>query len=303
MEQNPDLGNKILSPALFDRKLLALRRKRRQTGGLNFFYTEIAHRLCEDLSFVGRDFGAIADISADNGILAGQLRAQYPGASIVSLDTQTTPNANSAIADIDFLPLAKHSVDLVISNLSLHLVNDVPGVMAQIRRALKPDGLFMAAFVGGDSLVELRQCLMDADIEFSGGSSARVIPLPDFASSSQLLSRAEFALPVAHHETITIAFDNMFDLLRAIRESGNANFMVHRAKKPLRRDMIARAAELYTQRFSKNGKIGATAQIIYLTGWAPADSQPKAMRPGSATHRLADALNTVEHSTGDKTGL
>ena len=199
------------------------------------------------------------------------------------------------VGDLERLPLAAESADLVVSLLALHHVNDLPGAMIQIRRALRPDGLFVAALAGGDTLTELRQSLTIAESEIAGGVSPRVAPFADARALGGLMQRAGFALPVVDVDTLVARYADLFALMRDLRAFGAANALVERSRKPLRRAVLARAAVVYAERFAdSDGRLRATFETVWLTGWAPHESQPKPLRPGSATARLADALKPRE---------
>ena len=207
------------------------------------------------------------------------------------------------LGDEEWLPFRPGSLDLVVSGLALQFVNDLPGSLIQIRRALKPDGLMLAALLGGRTLHELREALTEAEIEVEGGASPRVAPFADIRDLGGLLQRAEFALPVADADTMTVAYDTALALMHELRGMGAANALSERRRRPLRRATLLRAVEIYAQRHAgKNGRIPATFEVITLTGWAPHDTQQKALAPGSATTRLADALGTTEQPAGDKAG-
>ncbi len=206
-----------------------------------------------------------------------------------------------AVATEEALPLKEGSLDLVISALSLHLVNDLPGALIQIRRALRPDGLFLAALLGGETLIELRQAFMMAETETLGGVSPRVFPTADVRDMGALLQRAGFALPVADSDRLTVTYPTPLALLGELKAMGAANALVARSLKPMRRDTLTRATEIYASRFTgKNGKVSATFEILYLCGWSPHESQQKPLKPGSAKARLADALGATEIAAGDK---
>ncbi len=203
-------------------------------------------------------------------------------------------------ADEEALPFADQSLDLVVSGLALHFVNDLPGTLLQVRRALKPDGLLLAAMLGGTTLTELRTALLAAEEEIEGGASPRVAPFADVRDLGALLQRAEFALPVADAETVTVTYAHPLALMRELRGMGAANALLHRRKAPLRRATLGRALEIYADRFGlANGRIPATFEIMTLTAWAPHESQQKPLQPGSAKVRLADALGTQEQPAGD----
>jgi SAM-dependent methyltransferase len=201
----------------------------------------------------------------------------------------------SMVADEEALPFAGNSFDLIVSALSLQWANDLPGALVQIRRALKPDGLFLAALVGGQSLAELRTALTSAEAELTGGASPRVAPFADVRDLGRLLQRAGFALPVTDVEPITVRYASMFALMQDLRAMGATNALSERSRVPLRRAVVLRAAEIYAERFADpDGRVRATFDIVWLSGWAPHESQQKPLAPGSARMRLADALNATE---------
>jgi len=207
------------------------------------------------------------------------------------------------VADEEALPLADASVDLVLSCTSLHHVNDLPGALIQIRRALKPDGVFLAALFGGATLWQLRQAWLAAEAALEGGASPRVAPFADLADAAGLLQRAGFALPVADSDTITVTYATPLNLMADLRGMGEANALIERRRTPTRRATLWAAAEHYATRFADpDGRVPATFEVLYLTGWAPAASQPQPLKPGSARTRLADALGAAEQTTGEKAG-
>ena len=205
------------------------------------------------------------------------------------------------VCDEDLLPFANGVFNLVVSGLALHRVNDLPGSLIQIRRALAPDGLFMAAALGSNALSELRECLLEAEEEIERGASPRVSPFGDVRAYGALLQRAGFALPVTDAEDVTVIYPSPRELMREIRVLGGGNVLTARSKRPLSRRTLARAEELYRTRYgTPDGKVTATFQFVFMSGWAPDPSQQKPLAPGSARARLADALNTEERSAGDK---
>ena len=207
----------------------------------------------------------------------------------------------SVAADEEALPFRDASLDLVVSGLALQFVNDLPGVLIQIRRALKPDGLFVAALLGGETLTELRQSFAAAESEVEGGVSPRVAPFADLRELGALLQRAGFALPVTDVDRVTVRYDNVFDLMHDLRRMGAANALLARRRMPLRRATLVRMAEIYAERFADpDGRLRATFDIVWLSGWAPHPDQQKPLQPGSAKTRLADALGTREISAGEK---
>jgi hypothetical protein len=183
----------------------------------------------------------------------------------------------------------------VVSLFALQGVNDLPGTLVQIRRALRQDGLFLAALLGGSTLTELRQSFAQAEAELEGGISPRVAPFADVRDLGGLLQRAGFALPVADTDLVRVRYASPFDLLRDLRGMGLTNALSDRRRTPLRRGTLLRAAAIYAERFGDpDGRIPATFEILWLSGWAPHESQPKPLQPGSARMRLADALGVRE---------
>jgi hypothetical protein len=198
---------------------------------------------------------------------------------------------------------AERSLDLVASGLSLQLVNDLPGALIQIRRALKPDGLFLGAMLGGSTLAELRTAFLVAEEEIEGGVSPRVAPFADVRDLGALLQRAGFALPVADSDIVTVTYPDPLALMRDLRAMAASNALTARRKVPLRRATLARAIAVYRARFGlSDGRVPATFEIVTLTGWAPHESQQKPLTPGSARTRLADALDAEERSAGEAAG-
>ena len=284
---------------IFDRQ--RVRRQRRRAAvkfcDHDFLFREIKDRLTDRLRDINRTFettlnlGARCPVLSERAVITADLTAAY-------CDTSTLPYI---VIDEEFLPIATDSLDLVVSNLCLHWTNDLPGALLQIRQALKPDGLFLAAFFGGDTLIELRSSLMKAEIEIAGGAGPRISPFTDIRDASGLLQRAGFALPVTDQDTITVTYENAFKLMADLRGMGESNALVEMPHAVPNRLLFTRAAEIYHERFAdEEGLIPATFQVIYLHGWTPADSQPKPLKPGSAQRRLADALNSLELSTGEK---
>ena len=199
------------------------------------------------------------------------------------------------------LPFKDDAFNLVVSALALNRVNDLPGSLVQIRRALAPDGLFMAAALGSGALSELRECLLEAEAEIDGGASPRVAPFADVRTYGSLLQRAGFALPVTDCEDIEVVYPSPRALMREIRALGGGNVLLARSKAPLSRRTLARAEELYRARYgTSDGKVAATFQFVFMSGWSPDPSQQQPLKPGSARSRLADALNTTEQPGGAK---
>ncbi|MBL8704639.1 MAG: methyltransferase domain-containing protein [Rhodospirillales bacterium] len=294
---------------IFDRRLVRARRDRWASvlGQHDFLFREVADRLADRLGDVTRRFPLALDLGARSGILAETLGASGGIETLVQAELSPRLARDAArrgpavVADEEALPFADGRFDLVLSNLSLHWVNDLPGTVIQVRRALKPDGLFLAALFGLGTLGELRQALLEAEIEIAGGAGPRLSPFADLRDGAALLQRAGFALPVADADTITVTYPNALALMRELVRMGEANATVARPRRPLRRATLLRAAQLYGERHGDSeGRVPARFQVIYLTGWAPAPDQPKALKPGSARSRLADALGVAEHKTGEK---
>jgi SAM-dependent methyltransferase len=214
-----------------------------------------------------------------------------------------TSGVLTVAADEEALPFRDASVDLVVSALALQFVNDLPGTLIQIRRALRPDGLLLAALTGGESLFELREAFALAEAEVEGGVSPRIAPFADLRDLGALLQRAGFALPVTDVDRITVRYASPLALMHDLRRMGAGNILFERRKKPLRRATLRRLADIYAERFADaDGRIRATFDIVWLSGWAPHESQQQPLKPGSARTRLADALHTREVSAGEKAG-
>ena len=291
---------------IFDRALLVRRRDRVAAGaqGHEFLLARVADDLIERLAAVQRRFPVTLNLGAYHGLLARRLR-QVPGVEIV-VDAEPSwrllaqCDSPRVQAGEEALPFRDQSLDLVVSGLSLHLVNDLPGALVQIRRALKPDGLFLAALLGGNTLAELRHALLEAEEALEGGASPRVAPFADVRDLGALLQRARFALPVVDADTVTVTYADPLALMREVRAMGAANALSARRRAPLRRATLMRARALYQERFGlPNGRVPATFEIVTLTAWAPHESQQQPLQPGTAKMRLADALGTVEQPAGD----
>ena len=283
---------------IFDRALLRARRERHaaEIAATDFLHRHAADDILERLSFIRRTFPVALDVGAGAGLLANRLRHAGIGIeALVSLDPSPRVLAGidgpRVVAEEELLPIRPASLDLVVSALSLQLVNDLPGALLQIRHALKPDGLMLVSLLGGLTLHELREAFALAEAETTGGASPRVSPFADVRDLGGLLQRAHFALPVADNETLEVGYESALHLMRDLRALGWANALVERSRTPLRRDTLRRVAEIYHERHARpDGRVRATFEIVTLTGWAPHESQQKPLRPGSATSRLADAL-------------
>ena len=307
-------------PLLFDRRLRRLRLDRAAPGfaGADFLFRRAAEDAAERLSAILREFPLAVDLSARHGAFARALATSPAAARVgalieadlsekmLQLSGRSNPeivhrNIDAAnplrlVLDEERLPFAEASLDLVVSLLSLHWINDLVGALVQVRRSLKPDGLFVGAFLGGATLTELRQSLIAAEAEVRGGAGLRVSPFADGIDAAGLLQRAGFAIPVADIDRVTVRYANPLKLMADLRAMGETNALVDRARTPLTRPVLARAFEIYAERFGlPDGRIPATFEIVTVTGGAPHESQQKPLKPGSAKMRLADALGTVEH--------
>ena len=293
---------------IFDRPALRRHRDRAAVdfGRYDFLLTRTMEEVTERLIHTNRDFPLALDLGCHDGALA---KAELPPAKIggiISSDMSARMVEHAPVprlvADEEFLPFAGETFDLVTSVLSLHWVNDLPGALIQLRRALRPDGLFIGAFFGGETLNELRQSLSEAEVEIEGGLSPRVSPFADIRDVGSLLQRAGFALPVVDSDRVTVRYDNAFKLMADLRGMGETNALAERRRAPLKRATLFRTAEIYAEKFGlEDGRIPATFEIVMATGWAPHESQQKPLQPGSATHSLAEALGTEEQSAGEST--
>jgi SAM-dependent methyltransferase len=276
-------------------------------AGADFLLVATIEEMIDRLGVVTRRFPRAADLGSATAMLADALVGSGPVDTVLRMDRVAASLAGSAhlgvVADIEALPFAEASLDLAVSALALHYVEDLPGALSQIRKALKPDGLFMAAMLAGDTLTELRESFAAAEEDLTGGASPRVIPFAELRALGALLQRAGFALPVIDMDRRTVRYSDALALMRDLRAMGAANPLVERSRRPLTRRLLLRAAEIYGERFSDpDGRVRATFDVVSLSGWAPHESQPKPLRPGSAKMRLADALNAVERPAGDKAG-
>jgi SAM-dependent methyltransferase len=295
-------------PRLFDRALLRTRRLRAVASGVETFLLDrIAQDLAGRLQTVTRRFALALDLGTPGESLRRTLAGHGQIGTLIACepfaDLREAAAGPRVAADEEALPFADATLDLVVSALSLQWVNDLPGTLTQICRALKPDGLLLAALAGGDTLTELRQCLALAEDETEGGASPRVAPFVEVRALGSLLQRAGFALPVTDVDRLTVRYASMFDLFRDLRRMGATNALIERRRTPLRRATLARAAALYAERFAdSDGRLRATFDVLWISGWAPHASQQKPLKPGSAKMRLADALGTRERSAGEKAG-
>jgi SAM-dependent methyltransferase len=293
------------APVIFDRELLRARRRRAAAlGASTFLIDRAAQDLADRLAAVLRDFATAVDLATPTDALRRALAGSRKVGTMVATDALAATGGGLVVAaDAEALPFRDGSLDLVVSALALQLVNDLPGTLVQIRRALRPDGLFMAALLGGDTLSELRQAFAQAESEIEGGISPRVAPFADLRELGALLQRAGFALPVTDVDRLTVRYASPLALMRDLRRMGAANPLIDRRRLPLRRATLARTAEVYAARFADgDGRIRATFEIVHMSGWAPHESQQQPLAPGSARTRLADALGASEQSAGEKAG-
>ncbi len=286
----PDL---IFDPVLLRRRL----RRAERRGPADFLLARTVTDIVDRLAAVQRRFTHVADIGTPGLSLARAVAAQCPEASVVHVGPLAGPPAGRAdgvamvAGDAEYLPLAVGGLDLAVSALALQTANDLPGALIQIRRALRPDGLFLGALVGGRTLHELRSVLTEAEEAVTGGVSPRVAPFADVRDMGGLLQRAGFALPVADSETLTVRYDTLFALMGDLRAMGATNALSSRSRAPTRRAIFSRAAVLYAERHADlDGRIRATFEIVSVSGWAPDPSQQRPAKPGSATMSLASVL-------------
>ncbi|MFD1986271.1 class I SAM-dependent methyltransferase [Mesorhizobium newzealandense] len=281
---------------------LWLARKRRALAhpvdGADFLMRRTAEDLADRLGAVERRFGtaavlfcqtpAAAEMLAESGKVADTVRVEMDTAFLIGGGT-------GLIAPFETVPFEPESLDLAVSLLSLQAMNDIPGMLIQIRRALRPDGLFLGAFAGAGTLFELRESLLAAETELYGGASPRVVPFTDVRDAGALLQRAGLALPVADVETVTVRYANLFGLMADLRAMGETSALTDRSRRPGSRKLFARAAEIYAERFSDpDGRVRASFSIVWMSGWAPDASQQKPLKPGSAKVSLKTVLEAPD---------
>ena len=292
-------------PLIFDRQLLRKRRRDAANGEPVYFLLDyVRDEMVDRLSLINRDFETTLIAGLTPG-LVDELKRSDSCSKIITMDligriktaSNDAPVSPHILASEEYLPIGDQVLDCYLSVLGLHLVNDLIGSLIQIRRCLKPDGLFITALLGGQSLHELRSSFLQAEEETAKGISPRVIPFADIRDLGGLLQRAGFALPVVDTDKLTVRYDHVFDLMRDIKNMGAANPMLARSSQMMRRDTLERAAQIYSERFSDDdGRIRATFEIVWLIGWVPHHSQQKPLRPGSAKMRLAEALKISQTS-------
>lgn len=287
--------------AVFDRA--AVRRARDRAAPAladhDFLFARAAAQIADRLRDIRRDFPLALQIGARGDCACFRI------GTLVRLDAAfglLPPDAACVQAEEDFLPFASGTFDLVVSPPALHAVNDLPGALAQIRRVLKPDGVFLGALFGGQTLHELRGSLMSAEMAVKGGASPRVFPFADARQAGALLQRAGFALPVVDSDTVTVTYDGLPALMRDLRGMGETNAAVQRSRTPPGKALMAEAARIYARDHADpDGRLRATFETIHLIGWAPHESQPRPLRPGSAERSLAEALAAPEKEEGRTT--
>jgi SAM-dependent methyltransferase len=293
----------VTTPQTFDRSLIRQRLTRAtKLGFADFLLLRTAEDLMDRLSLILRDFDHAADICTPSQAASLALKSLPRVGTVTRLaPVAAIAGLGDIVSDEEALPLKTASLNLAVSLLALQNTNDLPGALIQIRRALKPDGLLLAALFGGSTLNELRQCFLEAEAETTGGVSPRVAPFADLRDMGGLLQRAGFTLPVADSDIITVRYSSIFRLFADLRAMGLTNALVARSRKPMRRATLVRVASLYAERFAdQDGKIRASFEILWLSGWAAHESQQQPLKPGSAKTRLADALKTIEISAGEK---
>jgi SAM-dependent methyltransferase len=294
-------------PRIFDR---ALHRARLTRAALGFERADFLKRravddVVERLAAITRDFPTTIELGARSGLLSNALRENGRSGQIGWLAETDLSAAMLAkrggariVVDEARLPFAEGCADLIVSTLALHWVDDLVGALIQIRRTLRSDGLFLGVLFGGATLHELRQCLTQADLEHAGGAGPRVSPFIDAADAGDLLRRAGFALAVVDVDRVTVRYAHPLNLLADLRAMGEANALLERSRAPLTRSVLARAGEIYLERFAEaDGRAPATFEIVSLTGWTPHPDQPKPLKRGSASARLDDALAQVRRGS------
>ncbi len=285
---------------LFDTASVLRNRRRAfaaSAPGSDFLLNLVVEELAGRLATVERHFNRAIALHAHTALMAQSMIASGKVDRVDRIEQHAdflapvSANSSGVVADLDTFPVADESVGLVISPLSMHLVNDLPGLLLQIRRSLHPDGLFLAALPGSGTLSELRDCLLQAETELTGGASPRVIPFADVRDCGALLQRAGFSLPVADCETYTVRYDTMFDLMKDLRSMGMGNPLTARSRRPVPRQLFLRAAQIYADEHADaDGRIRASFRILYLSGWAPHENQQQPLAPGSAKVSLHDVL-------------
>lgn len=284
------------SSPLFDRQLLLARRERSadHIEQYDFLLHRTAEDMAERLNAITRDFPIALSLGGRHGVIGAMLRQRDTVGRVIEAESAPGLLAKASglkvRCDDEFLPVRHGAVDLIVSALNLHFINDLPGTLIQINRALKPDGLFMAALMGGRTLFELREAFLLAEEEMEGGAAPHIAPMAEIRDCGALLQRAGFALPVADADKVIVTYKSALDLMRELRAMGGGNILHARRRTPMRRATIMRMAQIYMERFGADGRIPATFEIIHLAGWAPHHSQQQPLKPGSAALRLGDFI-------------
>ncbi len=287
---------------VFDTKRLNQQRERAQSKLTDhgFLIDWSRDQLLSRLDIIRREFETVLQL----GNRTALDKTKIKGLQTLDISDTILPihhNEDFILCDQEWLPFDKDIYDLIISPLHLHTINDLPGALTQLKNALKADGLFLSAILGGETLYELRDVMSRAEIEVTGGMSPRVAPFADMPQMGSLMQRAGFNLPVVDSEIVTVTYDHLFKLMHDLRYMGEGNALIERSKSFNNRKLMMRSAELYQELYAEeDGRLKATFEIIFLIGWKPHESQQKPLRPGSAKNRLADALNTTEISADDK---
>lgn len=271
-----------VTPILFDRKLVRARLERARQSRPDFLEKALQAEIAERAALILRQF--------ERTLLCGALAPRLP-----SQFGHIIASGRDIVLDLEALPLAPESVDCIVCLLDLQSLNDLPGALIQMRRALKPDGLVLACLFGADTLAELRQAWLEAEAEIEGGASPRVAPMIGLGDLGHLLQRAGFALPVTDLDRTVVRYASALALMREVKALGFSNSLAQRSRKPVTRRLLAAAAAAYERSFSdQDGRVRASIEIAWATAWAPHESQPKPLKPGSAKARLAQALGVTE---------
>ncbi len=284
-------------PLIFDHIRIEQFRKRafkKAKEGYDFLLSYVAEDLYKRLKTVERQFTLALDLHSHTGLAVQALKKSGKISSIERVETDILYQSHDQkfhLRDREFLDFPPHYCDLIVSLLSLQLTNDTPGILKQIKDILKPDGLFLAVMTGAGTLRELRESLLQAELEIYGGVSPRIYPFADIRDVGAILQRVGFAMPVVDVENITIRYNTMFDLMHDLKAMGMQNALINRSQRPVSKRFFLRAAEIYAQQFSDpDGRIRAHFSFIWLSGWAPDQNQQKPLRPGSAQISLVDVL-------------
>lgn len=291
------MSDPLLGP--FEPRLVRLRKRRARATFRDaaFLHERVVADLADRLEAIPRPFPRVLALGG-GGLFSEQVRARPE----LSARIGAILEADLDFIDPEYLPFAPGSFELIVSPLALHWINDLPGALIQLRLALKPDGLLLASLFGGETLHELRLSLIEAESELTGGAGPRVSPFADLQDIAGLLQRAGFALPAADRDVVTVRYGEPVRLLADLRAMGETSALRERNPRALSRRILARAFEIYRERYSEDDRVRATFEILTATGWSPHESQQKPLKPGSAKMRLAEALRTEEKSAGEKPG-